>query len=106
MTYSIVTVPAGVTYLSIRGSFDDAALSLARPELESLLSGGPRRILLDVSGLRYIDTSGVGMLIRMYKRCRASGGTFMVSGLLGQPLAILKLLRLDRLVAGSETDLQ
>ena len=106
MTYSIVTESTGVTCITIRGALDAGTLPTVRPEIENLLSGHPRRILVDFSELRLIDTSGVAMLIRMYKRCRQAGGALALSGLHGQPRAILKLLRLDRMMASSELELQ
>ena len=49
-----------------------------------------------------VDSSGVGALVSLYKRVRAQGGDVVITGLRDQPLAIFKLLRLDRVMAGSE----
>jgi anti-sigma B factor antagonist len=55
---------------------------------------------VDLSRLRIVDSSGVGALVSLYKRLRAQGGEMVVSGLQNQPLAIFRLLRLDRVMSG------
>jgi anti-sigma B factor antagonist len=51
-----------------------------------------------MSGLRLIDSSGVGVVVFLYKKAKAYGGVVTVQGPCDQPLAILKLLRLDRVL--------
>jgi anti-sigma B factor antagonist len=52
--------------------------------------------MVDLSGLDLIDSSGVAGLVALYKRVRAQGGQVIVSGARDQPLAIFKLLRMDK----------
>ncbi|HEX6835710.1 MAG TPA: STAS domain-containing protein, partial [Polyangia bacterium] len=54
-------------------------------------------ITVDLSDLRLIDSSGVGAIVSLYKRMRALGAKVEVVGLKDQPLAIFRLLRLDRI---------
>ena len=49
-----------------------------------------------------LDSSGVGALVSLYKRVRAYGGEVVMIGLRDQPLAIFRLLRLDRVMIGTE----
>jgi anti-anti-sigma regulatory factor len=49
-----------------------------------------------------LDSSGVGALVALYKRIRAQGGDVVMTGLRDQPLAIFRLLRLDRVMLGTE----
>ena len=51
---------------------------------------------VDLSGLDLIDSSGVAGLVALYKRVRANGGHVTVTGARDQPLAIFKLLRMDK----------
>ena len=53
-------------------------------------------IVVDLSGLRLIDSTGVGRLLCLYKKAKEYGGVVTVHGLRDQPAAIFKLLRLDR----------
>ena len=73
-----------------------------RSELEKLLARRPPRVEVDLSSLRMLDSSGVGALVSLYKRVRAQGGEVVVVGLRDQPLAIFRLLRLDRVMNGTD----
>jgi len=80
--------------LRIRGELD----ALSAPELRSALDAlveERRDIIVDLSELRLIDSSGVGALVSLYKRTRANGGCVRFTGVTAQPLVIFKLLRLD-----------
>jgi len=54
--------------------------------------------VIDLSGLRLIDSSGVGALVFLYKKSKEYGGVVTVYGLCDQPMSIFKLLRLDRVL--------
>jgi anti-sigma B factor antagonist len=56
---------------------------------------------VDLSNLRLIDSSGVGALVSLYKRAHAQGSNVEIRGLRDQPLAIFRLLRLDRVLIGA-----
>ena len=102
MTFSISTTDTGVTRLAIEGELDAVTVSDLRGEIEKLLARKPGRVEVDLSLLRMVDSSGVGALVSLYKRVRAQGGDVVVTGLRDQPLAIFRLLRLDRVMVGAE----
>src|SRR6266436_5801716 len=102
MTFTISTAEDGSTRLAIEGELDAVSVSDLRADLEKLLARQPSRIDVDLSRLRMVDSSGVGALVSLYKRARAQGGSVVVSGLRDQPLAIFRLLRLDRVMVGAE----
>lgn len=102
MTFSISTSEDGLTRLAIEGELDAVSVSDLRGDLEKLLARQPSRVDIDLSRLRMVDSSGVGALVSLYKRVRAQGGSVVVSGLRDQPLAIFRLLRLDRVMVGAE----
>lgn len=87
------------TVLSIEGVLDAVTVPEIRPAVEALVAERRKAVVVDASSLRLIDSSGVGVIVSLAKRCRTFGGVIRVSGLKDQPLAIFKLLRLDRLFA-------
>jgi anti-sigma B factor antagonist len=101
MTFSISVTAAGATRVAIEGELDAVTVSELRMEIEKLLAKRPNRVEVDLSSLRMLDSSGVGALVSLYKRVRATGGEVIVIGLRDQPLAIFRLLRLDRVMLGS-----
>ena len=90
----------GSTLLTVNGQLDALTARELRPVLDSLGEASTvRAITVDLSALRLIDGSGVGALVRLYRRVRAHGGTVRIVGLAAQPLLIFKLLGLDRILA-------
>jgi anti-sigma B factor antagonist len=84
-----------VTVLRVEGELDANTAPDIRPALDQIVADRRRRVTVDLSGLRLIDSSGVGALVSLYKRVRAQGGSVRIEGVSDQPLAIFRLLRLD-----------
>ena len=84
--------------LNITGELDAVSVPDLRPVLDDLISKGHKRIVVDLSGLRLIDSSGVGAIVYLFRKLRAVGGTVSVRGAADQPLAILRLLKLDQIL--------
>lgn len=85
------------TVLRISGSLDALSTPDLRPMIDALVAEKRPSITVDLSQLRLIDSSGVGAIVSLYKRMRALGAKVEVVGLKDQPLAIFRLLRLDRI---------
>jgi len=47
---------------------------VARRQIDELLDTGTVRLVLDLSGIRIIDSSGVGSLVAAHHRAHAAGG--------------------------------
>src|SRR5258708_38487275 len=90
------TDSAEETVLKIDGTLDAVTAPEPRPTLDALVAEGKKDITVELSNLRLIDSSGVGVLVSLFKRVRSNGGEVRLVGLRDQPLAIFKLLRLDR----------
>jgi anti-sigma B factor antagonist len=84
-----------VSYLEIDGELDANTAVQLREPFDLLLADGRDSVHVDLSGLRMIDSSGIGALVSLYKRVRARGGNVEIRNAVGQPAAILKLLKLD-----------
>jgi anti-sigma B factor antagonist len=95
MTFSR-TDSAQETVLRIEGALDAVSAPDLRPTLDAMVAEQRHRVVVDLTNLRLIDSSGVGALVGLYKRIKAQGGRVTVVGVRDQPLAIFRLLRLDR----------
>src|SRR5215470_6604475 len=84
------------TVLKIEGVLDAVTTPEIRPTIEGLVGERRKSITVDVADLRLIDSSGVGVIVSLFKRSKTYGGTVRIAGLRDQPLTIFKLLRLDR----------
>src|SRR5262245_18072824 len=101
MTHQIVTGEDGTLRLMLTGELDVLSVLDLRPVLDTLVSGRPPKVEVDLSQLRIVDSSGVGALVSLYKRVRAQGGDLVVTGLQNQPLAVFRVLALERVMTGN-----
>ena len=90
------TSEGDTSYLAITGTLDALSAPELRTEVEAIVSEGPRVVIVDLGGVELIDSSGVAVLVALYKRVKANHGRVEVRGLRDQPAAIFKLLHLDR----------
>ncbi len=64
--------------LRIFGDFDMTGVLRVEPELNGLLDGGElERLLLDLSGLEFVDSTGLGVILDLDQRAR--NGEFELS---------------------------
>jgi anti-sigma B factor antagonist len=86
----------GTVVLRLNGSLDAMTAPELMPTIDRLIQEKRPRVTVELDGLNLIDSSGVAAIVALYKRMRASGGRVTVTGARDQPLAIFKLLRMDR----------
>jgi anti-sigma B factor antagonist len=85
--------------LSIGGELDALSVRDLRPVIDRIGEDRPSKVLVDLSHLRMIDSSGVGAIVGLFKQVRAYEGSMALVGVHDQPLAILRLLKFDRVLA-------
>ena len=104
LSYSIKMVAIGFLRLGVGGNLDVNSIGDLESMLDRLLAREPWRVELDLSRLELIDSTGVGALVRLSKRLKAFGCLVTVRGLHAQPLAVFRLLGLDRRLWGAISD--
>lgn len=80
----------------LEGDLDAGRVSQIREDLESMIDGYEGNVAVDMSSVKFIDSSGVGALVYIYKRMLGRRLRMAVLGLKGQPLKLITLLRIDR----------
>ena len=91
-------IDSGTVTLNITGELDAVSVPDLRPVLDDLIAKGHKQIVVDLAGLRLIDSSGVGAIVYLFRKLRAVGGRCRCKGATDQPLAILRLLKLDQIL--------
>jgi anti-anti-sigma factor len=64
---------AGVTQVVLAGEFDLAAVPQFEDALTEVEAGGPAAIVIDLSALTFMDSSGLRALVTADDRARAAG---------------------------------
>ena len=84
------------TILRVAGHLDAMTAPEIMSTIDTIVEDGRQHVVVDLSELTLIDSSGVAAIVALYKRVRARGGSVTVSGARDQPLSIFRLLRMDR----------
>jgi anti-sigma B factor antagonist len=73
------------------------------PELRALvlrvIAEGENKVVVDLSGIEFMDSSGLGALVGCLKTARQAGGDLRMAAPSPQVSMVLKLSNLDRVLA-------
>src|SRR5688500_17074159 len=85
-----------VTVLILTGeiTLDDGELAYGRRVDDLVLKQGRRKVLIDLGGVTYIDSAGVGMMAAELKIVRAKGGAMKLLHLTGHSQRLLAVMKL------------
>jgi len=71
----------GVAEVALSGDLDMSATFRLEPALDRLLSSGQvGELVLDLGGLAFLDSSGLGLLLATYERSRDAGTAMSIVG--------------------------
>jgi anti-sigma B factor antagonist len=85
---------AGWAVITVTGDLDIVAAPRLREEPLDAISNGNARLLLDLTGATFLDSTGIGVIVGAHKRLRAQGGDLRVAA---ASRAILEPLRITGL---------
>ncbi len=77
--------------LLLSGEIDLYSTSELWKMVSGILELGRKHLILDVSDVNYLDSSGVGVVIRLLQELKKQGGKLLVAGLQGSPRQVLQM---------------
>lgn len=89
----------GVVLLALEGELDLAVSGLLDAAVDQLLEDRQRLVVIDIGGLSFCDSSGLGALLRSSRRLRAAGGTCLVAGARGPVARLLELTSMEQVIS-------
>ncbi len=95
MQYAMAVADAVLTLrLSGRMTFNDHAL--ARTMIHEAVAAGARHVAIDVSGLTFIDSPGIGMLLIAQEEFRRVGARTILTGAQGMVQRVFRAAHIER----------
>jgi anti-sigma B factor antagonist len=84
------------TVVEVKGEIDVCSAPHLRDRLLALLNRGADSLVVDLRGVTFIDSTGVGSLLRIYHRQSLLGGSVHFVADQPQVLKVLDLMQLSR----------
>jgi anti-sigma B factor antagonist len=93
----------GVAVIRPRGRLNMVSAPHLREVIGDTVRQGRSRIVIDLAGTEFMDSSGLGALIAGLKATRQGSGNLRIAGAAAQVLTVLQLTNLDRVLRPYET---
>jgi anti-sigma B factor antagonist len=91
----VATREGNVLIVTVQTDRVDAASAIAfKEEMRGLVNGGPARVILDLSRVTFLDSSGLGAVVAV-KKLLGPGRALELSGLAGAVEKVFRLTRMD-----------
>ena len=88
----------GVTVLAPRGPIDVSRALELRDVLAPLVGEAGRRVLVDLSEVTLVDSSGIGIFVTAHRLAETCGASFALAGAQGPVGRVFELTRTDKLL--------
>jgi anti-sigma B factor antagonist len=89
-------VENGVTVVAATGRLDVAGAPALKEAISEVVKTGPPRIVIDMGGVSFVDSTGLGSVISALKQIRGSQGELRLAAPNQQARVVLELTTLDR----------
>jgi anti-sigma B factor antagonist len=82
--------------LPLKGEIDLHVSPSVTASLNAMIEKKPRRLVVDLSDVTYIDSAGLAALIEAMQKVEGYGGRFLLAGLQETVRSIFEISRLDQ----------
>jgi anti-sigma B factor antagonist len=82
--------------LPLKGEIDLHVSPSVTASLNAMIEKKPPRLVVDLSGVTYIDSAGLAALIEAMQKVEGYGGKFLLAGLQETVRSIFEISRLDQ----------
>lgn len=87
----------GVVALKLEGNLDASTAKDLREKVKSILIDEHINFVIDMGGIKFIDSSGLGSMVASLRAVSKVGGDIKVAALVPEVKSIFELTRLHRL---------
>ncbi|PRY68142.1 anti-sigma-factor antagonist [Glaciihabitans tibetensis] len=98
MEFHTELLPEGIVAIAGEGRLNMVSAPELRAVVEKEIGAGHTRVVVDLSEIEFIDSSGLGALVGCLKGARQAGGDLRIAGPNKQVTMVLQLSNLDRVL--------
>jgi anti-sigma B factor antagonist len=100
--------PHGIWLVGVRGRLDQSLSPQLLETLTGLLENGRYKLIVDLSGVNFINSGGLRCLITAWRKARAEKGDVILFGLNGHVLNVFTMAGFDKIfhIVGTSLEAQ
>jgi len=84
--------------IAINGDMDALTIKKLRSQFEDVVENKTCNVIVDIQKVEFIDSSGIGALVFLFKRLTAAHRSLLIKGVHGQPGELFAFLRIDKTI--------
>lgn len=88
----------GKTVIRLVGRLDAASSALLEKKAAELLASHQAKVVVDFSGVEYLSSAGLRLLLSLTKKWRAADGKLVFCCMNGEVLAVIKMAGFERIL--------
>jgi len=97
--FGVVTdVDDGLATVAVRGEVDVYTAPRLREQLYGVVADNVPRVVLDLSAMTFIDSTGLGVIVGTLKRLREAGGDLVIRSPTRSTRKVLEITGLTRIL--------
>jgi anti-sigma B factor antagonist len=96
-------VDGRIAVVRLDGRLNMVAAPRLKGAIEDVVARGSTHVVVDLSAVSFMDSSGLGALIAALKKARQSQGDLRIAGVNEQVATVLQLTNLDRVLRPFES---
>ncbi|WP_433128952.1 STAS domain-containing protein [Micromonospora sp. CA-240977] len=86
------------TVVEVAGDLDMSTTPELRDQLRQLVENGVQTVVVDLTGVGFMDSSGLGALVVAYKDLRERGGSLALAGVDRSVRTVFSITSVDRVI--------
>ncbi|WIB01510.1 STAS domain-containing protein [Curtobacterium sp. MCBA15_012] len=98
MDIQVHEVSSDTAVLECSGRLNMVSAGTFRETVATVVDGGRARLVVELSGVEFMDSSGLGALVGCLKTARQAGGDLRIAAPSEQVQMVLKLSNIDKIL--------
>lgn len=100
LSATIEKLPEATAVVTLSGQMTlGTSLKVADSQIHGAITDGFTRMVIDLTGVDYVDSAGLGMLVYAYGTLSAKNGGLRLCGVSARVLSLLQLTKTDTFLA-------
>ncbi len=90
--------PNGIIVLQLGGGIVAGRCDALERAIADTIAGGARCVVLDLGGITFLDSAGIGSVVACLSKLKKAGGELRIAAATGRVFEVLQMTQVDKVV--------